>query len=336
MVPTPIDTAADSRIHTLLTTEWYRTLSQTYSVILDATHAFFRGEGISPSIFPITTGSVSSPIGRGSDSIPVKIDIRGNEVYLADSMQFPLEIGARLADRGAYYVMPTFRGEAMDSRHLNEFFHSEAEIQGDLLDVMGLIRRYVIFMAGTLCERMGETILHTAGTTDHVDSVVRHPEHHFQEIDYSDALVDLAAVPGAISSAGTDFPSITSTGEAELIRRHGEFTWLKYMPWQNVPFYQAAKDGTDYSMTADLLAGIGEIIGCGQRILSAEDFDTSLAFHEVKLHGYGWYREMREISKIQTAGFGLGIERFILWLMKKKDIRECMILIRNHDFVSYP
>ena len=336
MATTPINTAFDSRIHTLLTAGWYRTLSRTYSGILDATHAFFRDEGISPSIFPITTGSVSSPTGHGSDSVPVKINIRGNDVYLADSMQFSLEIGARLAERGAYYVMPTFRGEAMDARHLNEFFHSESEIRGDLQDVMGLIRRYVIFMAAALRESMGDTILHTAGTVDHVDSVIRHPERHFHEIDYSDALADLAGVPDAISSAGTNFPLITSAGEIELIRRHGEFTWLKHMPWQNVPFYQAAKNGTDYSMTADLLAGIGEIVGCGQRILSAEDFDESLAYHQVALHGYGWYREMREISQIQTAGFGLGIERFILWLMKKKDIRECMLLIRNHDFVSYP
>jgi asparaginyl-tRNA synthetase len=336
MIATPVATTADSRIRVLLTTEWYRTLSQTYSGILDATHSFFREEGISPTIYPITTGSVSSPMGRGSDSVPIKIDIRGNEIYLADSMQFSLEIGARLADRGVYYVMPTFRGEVMDARHLNEFFHCEAEIHGDLKDVMGLVRRYVLFLAAALRKSLGDAILKTAGTLNHVDSLLQHPDRHFCEIDYKDALVDLAEVSGAIASTGTDFHVITAVGEAELIRRHGEFTWLKHMPWQNVPFYQAAKHGTDYSMTADLLAGIGEIVGCGQRILSAEDFDRSLASHEVALHGYGWYREMREIRKIQTAGFGLGIERFILWLMKKQDIRDCMILIRNHNFVSYP
>lgn len=44
---------------------------------------------------PITTGSISSPMGLGSDSIPVKIQLGGRDTYLADSMQFALEYGCR-------------------------------------------------------------------------------------------------------------------------------------------------------------------------------------------------------------------------------------------------
>lgn len=52
---------------------------------------------------PVTTGSISSPMGRGSDSLPVKVKLEGVETYLADSMQFLLEYGCRLTNKGVYY-----------------------------------------------------------------------------------------------------------------------------------------------------------------------------------------------------------------------------------------
>lgn len=323
-------------IHHLLTDEWYRTLFDIFSVTLEATHDFFRAENIPPSLFPLTTGSVSSPMGFGSDSLPVKVRIRDNDVYLADSMQFSLEVGARLSNRGAYYVMPTFRGEPMDERHLNEFMHAEAEIIGGLPEIMGLVQRYVLALAYSAHEKMGKEISVVAGSHAHIEALLEHPEKHFQRIDYARACSELQAIPGAIVGTCTGFPAISSRGEAELIRRYGEFTWVTHMPWSNVPFYQARSGNTDYSMTADLLAGIGEVVGCGQRVLSASDVDQSLAFHRVRSDGYEWYRTMRVKKELQTAGFGMGLERFILWLTRKSDIRNCMLLIRNHDYISYP
>lgn len=43
---------------------------------------------------------------------------------------------------------------------------------------------------------------------------------------------------------------------------------------------------------------------------------------------YEWYCTMKEKYPMKTSGFGLGIERFILWLFKHDDIRDCQILPR--------
>ena len=77
-----------------------------------------HSRGLKAGLFPITTSSISSPLGLGSDSLPVEIDLFGVNTFLADSMQFLLEYGCRFSDAGCYYVMPSFRGEATDSRHL--------------------------------------------------------------------------------------------------------------------------------------------------------------------------------------------------------------------------
>lgn len=323
-------------IRMILTNDWYRLLAQILSCVLDVSHSFFKSEGLDPYIFPITTGSVSSPMGKGSDSLPVSVNIRGNEVYLADSMQFSLEIGTRLAKKGAYYIMPTFRGEKLDERHLNEFFHVEAELRGTLDDVMGLIKRYIVYLVHEIHSVINNELRSVIGDLSHIQSFLDHPEKHFKCIRYEDALVQLKKIDGAIAKNTTAFPNITPIGEKFLIQQYGEFTWLTHMPWENVPFYQTREEGTFYSKSADLLAGIGEIVGCGQRVYSCKDLDESLAAHEVQKEGYQWYYDMRAICPLQTSGFGLGIERFILWLTRTTDIRNCMLLIRDHDHVCLP
>jgi aspartyl/asparaginyl-tRNA synthetase len=64
--------------------------------------------------------------------------------------------------------------------------------------------------------------------------------------------------------------------------------------------------------------------------------DESLEAHQVELHGYQWYRKMHEEYPILTSGFGLGIERYILWLLKHDDIRDCTLLLRDHKQVIFP
>jgi aspartyl/asparaginyl-tRNA synthetase len=272
-------------------------------------------------------------MGLGSDSSPVKIQLNNHDIYLADSMQFCLEIGARLNKRGAYYIMPSFRGENVDERHLNEFAHSEVEIKGFLTDIMNLAEEYIKYMVQNLLDELSEEISLIAGTTEHLKIVI---DKKFQCIHYQDALQELERHNGANSDMN-GIPNITSKGEKILLSKYGDFTWLTNLPFKLVPFYQAQdKDNPKYSYSADLLAGIGEILGSGQRVLTVEDLENSLAQHKVGINNYLWYREMRKISTIQTSGFGLGIERFILWILKHNDIRDCTLLLRNHKELLIP
>ena len=326
----------ETHLETLLSDPWYYSISNILSEIMIATNLFYRSKNIKPYLFPISTGSISSPMGKGSDSLPVQIKLKGNNVYLADSMQFSLEIATRLSGNGAYYIMPTFRGEEIDSRHLNEFFHAEAEIPGTLTDVMNHIQEYVLFLLHYLKDNATEDITSITGTVNHLSDVLENVDKHFRSVRYEEAIKLLKDIDGALSSCETGYPNITPLGEKKLISEFGQFMWLTHLPWKNVPFYQAHEKNTEYSYTADLLAGIGEIIGCGQRVYSKKDLLASLEIHEVSISGYEWYGKMREIQPLQTSGFGLGIERLVLWLTQTEDIRECMLLIRDHQKICLP
>jgi asparaginyl-tRNA synthetase len=102
-------------------------------------------------------------MGLGSDSLPVHVELGGVNTYLADSMQFMLELACRLTGRDCYYIMPSFRGEACDETHLSQFFHSEAEIRGDLADVMAVVDEYILHLAGGLLDRHEELLVDLAG-----------------------------------------------------------------------------------------------------------------------------------------------------------------------------
>ena len=58
-------------------------------------HIYLEGGTSYTIVKTLITGSISSPMGLGSDSLPVKINLNGVSTYLADSMQFLLDYGNR-------------------------------------------------------------------------------------------------------------------------------------------------------------------------------------------------------------------------------------------------
>lgn len=126
----------EAHFHNALTHPWYKAVFLLSASIVSEASRYFESLGYLPALAPVTTHSISSPMGLGSDSLPVKIDLFGHPTFLADSMQFHLEYLLRVYNKGVFYVMPTFRGEPSDERHLSEFFHIEAELPGDMEDMI--------------------------------------------------------------------------------------------------------------------------------------------------------------------------------------------------------
>lgn len=303
---------------------WYHMLTRLYGLLLESTNSFYAAAGITPVLMPLTVSSVSSPMGLGSDSLPVRVDLLGESVYLADSMQFQLEFMLRHGLRGAYYVMPSFRGEAADDTHLNQFFHSEAEIRGGLDDVIDLVESYLRALTRRLLEDpVSDLIARTAGTLEHMRTLVDAAD--LPRITFDEAAQTLG--PSYFDTRGAGIPVITRRGEAVLIERFGGGVWLTNPPHLAVPFYQR-RDAAGRAECADLLLGLGEIVGCGARHVHAEEVRAALAAHHVADEEYRWYIEMRESHPIPTAGFGLGIERYLLWLLHHSDIRDLHVMPR--------
>ena len=124
------------------------------------------------------------------------------------------------------------------------------------------------------------------------------------------------------------FRNITKKGEEALIDYYNGCVWITNFDIKAVPFYQSTNTDKRYANNADLLIGIGETVGAGERYRTGKEVREALKLHQVSEDEYKWYIEMKDKYPMKTSGFGMGIERFILWLTKKDDIRDCQILPR--------
>lgn len=322
----------------LLDDEWYIILSRLENTITVGTYEFYSKKGYYTMHLPITTGSISSPMGRGSDSSPVNIELFGIDTYLADSMQFMLEYGCRLHNRGCYYIMPSFRGEQADERHLCQFYHSEVEIEGTLEDIIKLAEEYIRFLCEKILKENGEDIKKITGDTKHIEQFLalssvprvtfteavrildeKYPDEHLYETDDE-----------------IGFRCINKYGEKRLMEEFGGFVWLTYFEHLAVPFYQAFDETGKYAKNADLLFGVGEVVGSGERHYDGQSVYQALDYHEVDAKDYEWYVTMKENKPLHTSGFGMGVERFFMWILKHDDIRDLQILPRFNGVICNP
>lgn len=318
---------------------WFKLLVKLQNLLSVETVKFYESKNITTMHLPVTTGSISSPMGRGSDSIPVKVNIQGVDTYLADSMQFLLEYGCRLTNNGVYYIMPCFRGEKADSSHLCQFYHSEAEIIGDLNDVIDLVEEYIKYLSKKIIEKMGQEIQLAIGDISHIENVANY-KGHFPRITFDEAEKKLKKIYGNDITKYIEYNdgwrNITRMGESEILKLYNGLVWITNYDILAVPFYQKLDSnikGT--TKNADLLLGIGETVGCGERHTYYNELLDSMKYHEVNENEYEWYVNMKKIKPLNTSGFGMGTERFFMWVLKSKDIRNMQICLRfNGDKIT--
>lgn len=316
----------------VLANPWYKLLVKLENLVSMETMKFYEEKGIITMHLPVTTGSISSPMGRGSDSLPVKVNLEGVDTYLADSMQFLLEYGCRLNEKGVYYVMPSFRGEKADERHLCQFYHSEAEIPGNLNDVMNLVEEYVKYLSKKILENFKDELEKTIGDISHIEKIANY-SGNFPRITFNQAEQSLKEKFGDNINDYIEYNdgwrNITRKAEQELIKIYDGIVWITNYDILAVPFYQQFdNDLAGTTKNADLLFGIGETVGCGERHQNDVDLLKSLQLHEVDKDEYEWYIKLKEKYPLQTAGFGMGIERYLMWVLKASDIRNMQICLR--------
>lgn len=329
----------NNHYHAVLTHPWYRRLARIQHEMQAALHRFFTSQGLITVSMPITTSSISSPMGLGSDSLPVEVDLFGVQTYLADSMQFMLELGCRLHEQGVYYIMPCFRGEQTDRYHLPQFYHVEAEIPGTLPDVIELASEMIHQLSSWMLERCADTLEQIAGNVEHIERVLA-LGGHYPRIRMDEAIDILQQGSNGecwVQRHPAGFSSITRSGETELVRRNGgNPLWLTHFDHLAVPFYQAYEEGSGKALNADLLLGTCETVGSGQRHLTGAQVQAALRQHSVSPQAYAWYLQMRDEAPLETSGFGMGLERYLLWLLQHDDIRDIPLLYRENGVSVVP
>jgi asparaginyl-tRNA synthetase len=295
------------------------------------------------------TPSVSSPMGPGSDSEAVEIKFGNLQTYLVDSSQFGFEPILMNGLEKVYCYLPSMRGENPDKRHLNQFFHCEAEIKGPLENLKPQIEGYIKHLAKTLLDQ--KQILKNISanyevTIQKLENLLATKKFTEIEFDYA---VDLLIKNGFSqyvnqTEHGRD---ISSAGELEIMKllKTNTPVWINNYDRDRVAFYQKPhKNNLAKVINSDLIFPAiletsfgGEIVGCGQRQDNAEEIYESIKRQGLSSVPYEWYINLRRQPNYSTtAGFGLGIERFIAWTLNRDDIKDVILYPRLKNILTHP
>jgi len=145
----------------------------------------------------------------------------------------------------------------------------------------------------------------------------------FKRIRYDEA-IEILQSKGLKIEWGDD---IGGDEERILSEEIGEWFFLTHFPANIKAFYvKLDEKRPEVSLSADLLApeGYGEIIGGSQR----ED-KVDVLIERIKSEGfdpkdYEWYLDLRRYGSVPHSGFGLGVERLLMWVLKLDHIRDSL------------
>ena len=101
-------------------------------------------------------------------------------------------------------------------------------------------------------------------------------------------------------------------------------------------FYMRLNDDNKTVRAMDILfPGIGEIIGGSQREERLDVLNKNILDFNIDKQELWWYLETRKFGTCEHSGFGLGLERLVMFVTGMKNIRDVIPFPRTPKNVSF-
>ncbi len=314
------------------------------SMISYAIHEFFQQRGFVYVHTPLITGSDCEGAGemfqvttmdlndipRTEDgSVDFSQDFFGKNTNLTVSGQLNGETFA-MAFRNIYTFGPTFRAENSNTtRHAAEFWMVEPEMAfADLSDDMDVAEDMLKYIIKYVLENAPE------------------------EMNFLNSFVDKGLIERLEHVMNSDFGRVTYTEAVEILKKNNDkfeykVEWgsdlqtehERYLteevfkkpifvtdyPKEIKAFYMKLNDDGKTVAACDcLVPGIGEIIGGSQREDDLEKLTARMDELGLEKEAYDFYLDLRKYGSARHAGFGLGLERCVMYLTGMGNIRDVL------------
>lgn len=227
-----------------------------------------------------------------------------------------------------YTFGPTFRAEKSNTtRHLAEFWMVEPEMAFfDLTDNMDLAERFLKRIFRDVLEKCPEDMEFFRQRIDPtvIETLQHVVETDFIRLPYTEAVAILEA-----SGQQFEFPvgwgnDLQAEHERYLTETHFKSPVVLYdYPRTIKPFYMRLnEDGRTVRAMDVLMPKVGEIIGGSQREERLDVLETRMKEQGLDPENYWWYVDLRRYGTVPHAGFGLGVERAMLFITGMANIRD--------------
>jgi len=281
--------------------------------LLRAFRAFFDREEVVEMTPPVLTGNAAE---GGAEAF--QFDYFGRPGYLSQTAQLYLEALLFPHER-VYALTPSFRAEkSRTPRHLTEFLNLEVELAWcDFAVLLEFIERMMVDVLHAVAERRGKE-LKSLGRPPEELLAIRAP---FERIRYSEAIDRLAKL-GFPVHFGSD---LGTAEERALTLESKNPLFVTHYPRELKAFYMLqSRDDPRTVEASDLLGpeGYGEIVGASCRETDIARLKERIVQIGAKVEEYEWYLDLRRHGNIPHAGFGLGVERVLRWVLRREHIRD--------------
>ena len=271
--------------------------------------------------------SSASTLNSQPSTLDYDDDFFGKHASLTVSGQLEAEIYATSV--GPVYTFgPTFRAENSNTtRHLAEFWMIEPEMPFcDLDGNMQLAEEFIKTIVQDALDRCPEDMdffnLRIDKTVMETCRAIL--DHDFKRVSYTEAVDIVASADRKWEYAVEWGSNLQAEHERFLTEEHFEQPIIVYdYPRTIKPFYMYCNDDGKTVRAMDVLVPrVGEIIGGSQREHRLDQLDVRLDECGLDPAEYWWYRDLRRYGTVPHSGFGLGLERMLLFLTGMQNIRD--------------
>ncbi len=346
--------------HLRVRTNAFGAIMRVRSVLSYAVHNYFQNNGFVYVNTPIITGSDAEGAGEmfkvtalpfentpktEEGKVNYKEDFFGKETNLTVSGQLEAETYA-MALGQVYTFGPTFRAENSNtSRHLAEFWMIEPEVAfNDLNDNMDLAEDFIQYVIKYTMDKCQDDLKFLEGRLIDEEKVKPQAErsemalleklsfvleNNFKRVSYTEAIDILRnCKPNKnkkfnyiIDEWGAD---LQSEHERYLVEKHFKCPVILYDYPANIKaFYMRLnEDGKTVRAMDILFPGIGEIVGGSQREERYEVLVEKMRVLGIDEEELWWYLDTRRFGSAVHSGFGLGLERLVLFVTGMTNIRD--------------
>eukprot|EP00760_Papus_ankaliazontas_P018601 PhM_4_TR17554/c1_g1_i1/m.55217/K01893/NARS, asnS; asparaginyl-tRNA synthetase len=266
----------------------------------------------------------------------------GEKAFLTQSSQLYLE--TCIPSMGPVYcITSSYRAEKSKTRrHLSEFTHVEAEFPNiSFEDLLTFLENMMVDVMARVFADVGDLIAqHNKEALVSPDADPKKPESWkimpklpFARMNYTDAikfLNDNNIINPETEKHFAFGDDITDKSEREMVALIGKPVLLMRFPAEMKAFYMS-KCEEDRTLTESvdvLMPGVGETVGGSMRIWDYEELLAAYKKQELDPTPYYWYTDQRKFGSVPHGGFGLGLERMLVWLMSLEHVKDSTLYPR--------